>query len=42
VIVFQHPLYTYSCPALLKEWLDRVRAASPAAREESAGGKVLA
>lgn len=24
VIVFQHPLYTYSCPALLKEWLDRV------------------
>lgn len=24
VIVFQHPLYTYSCPGLLKEWLDRV------------------
>lgn len=24
VIVFQHPLYIYSCPALLKEWLDRV------------------
>ncbi|MDU6925858.1 glutathione-regulated potassium-efflux system ancillary protein KefG [Franconibacter helveticus 513] len=24
VIVFQYPLYTYSCPALLKEWLDRV------------------
>ncbi|RJX72299.1 glutathione-regulated potassium-efflux system ancillary protein KefG [Vibrio sinensis] len=24
VIVFQHPLYMYSCPALLKEWLDRV------------------
>ncbi|EIR1746179.1 glutathione-regulated potassium-efflux system ancillary protein KefG [Shigella flexneri] len=24
VTVFQHPLYTYSCPALLKEWLDRV------------------
>lgn len=24
VIIFQHPLYTYSCPALLKEWLDRV------------------
>ena len=22
----QHPLYTYSCPALLKEWLDRVLA----------------
>jgi len=24
IILFQHPLYTYSCPALLKEWLDRV------------------
>ncbi len=24
VIVFQHPLYTWSCPALLKEWMDRV------------------
>lgn len=24
LIVFQHPLYTYSCPALLKEWMDRV------------------
>ncbi|MGL6261287.1 glutathione-regulated potassium-efflux system ancillary protein KefG [Vibrio sp. WXL210] len=24
VIVFQHPLYMYSCPALMKEWLDRV------------------
>ncbi|CCK16253.1 Glutathione-regulated potassium-efflux system ancillary protein KefG [Cronobacter universalis NCTC 9529] len=24
VIVFQFPLYTYSCPALLKEWFDRV------------------
>ncbi|CAK9886515.1 MAG: General stress protein 14 [Candidatus Erwinia impunctatus] len=24
VIIFQHPLFTYSCPALLKEWLDRV------------------
>ncbi|KJY84226.1 potassium transporter KefG [Vibrio galatheae] len=24
VIVFHHPLYMYSCPALLKEWLDRV------------------
>ncbi|KLV05613.1 MULTISPECIES: glutathione-regulated potassium-efflux system ancillary protein KefG [Photobacterium] len=22
VIVFQHPLYMYSCPALLKEWMD--------------------
>jgi glutathione-regulated potassium-efflux system ancillary protein KefG len=24
VIVLQHPLYWYSCPALLKEWLDKV------------------
>ncbi|MDR9825918.1 glutathione-regulated potassium-efflux system ancillary protein KefG [Vibrio sp. FNV 38] len=24
VIVFQHPLYMYSCPALMKEWFDRV------------------
>lgn len=24
VVVFQFPLYNYSCPALLKEWLDRV------------------
>lgn len=24
VIVFQHPLYMYSCPALMKEWIDRV------------------
>ncbi|WP_348253442.1 NAD(P)H-dependent oxidoreductase, partial [Salmonella enterica] len=24
VIFFQHTLYTYICPALLKEWLDRV------------------
>ncbi|MBN7799188.1 NAD(P)H-dependent oxidoreductase [Parahaliea mediterranea] len=23
-IVIQHPLYWYSCPALLKEWLDKV------------------
>jgi len=23
-IVLQHPLYWYSCPALLKEWLDKV------------------
>ena len=26
VIVFQHPLFWYSCPALLKEWIDRVLA----------------
>lgn len=24
IIVFQHPLYMYSCPALLKEWIDEV------------------
>ncbi|WP_139159070.1 glutathione-regulated potassium-efflux system ancillary protein KefG [Vibrio sonorensis] len=24
IVVFQHPLYMYSCPALLKEWIDRV------------------
>ncbi|MGF1681006.1 glutathione-regulated potassium-efflux system ancillary protein KefG [Photobacterium minamisatsumaniensis] len=24
VIVFQHPLYMYSCPSLLKEWIDMV------------------
>ena len=24
VVVFQHPLYWYSCPAILKEWLDLV------------------
>ncbi|MBX3453949.1 NAD(P)H-dependent oxidoreductase [Ferrovibrio sp.] len=24
VIVLQHPLYWYSCPALLKEWIDSV------------------
>ena len=24
IIVFQHPLYMYSCPALLKEWIDVV------------------
>ncbi len=24
IIVFQHPLFMYSCPALLKEWIDRV------------------
>ena len=24
IIVLQHPLYWYSCPALLKEWLDLV------------------
>ncbi|CAM2988473.1 glutathione-regulated potassium-efflux system ancillary protein KefG [Vibrio rarus] len=24
VIVFQHPMFLYSCPSLLKEWMDRV------------------
>ena len=24
VIVFQFPIHTYSCPALMKEWIDRV------------------
>jgi len=24
VIVFQHPIQWYSCPALMKEWIDRV------------------
>ncbi|EPV2037128.1 glutathione-regulated potassium-efflux system ancillary protein KefG [Escherichia coli] len=36
VIVFQHPLYTYSCPALLKEWLDRVLSRGFASGPESA------
>jgi len=38
VIVFQHPLYTYSRPALLKEWLDRVLSRDFA---NSMGGNVL-
>ena len=24
IIIFQHPLYLYSCPSLLKEWMDCV------------------
>ncbi|NRB38622.1 MAG: NAD(P)H-dependent oxidoreductase [Pseudomonadales bacterium] len=24
IVVFQHPLYWYSCPALMKEWIDLV------------------
>ncbi|WP_153447937.1 glutathione-regulated potassium-efflux system ancillary protein KefG [Vibrio algicola] len=24
IIVFQHPLFMYSCPALMKEWMDTV------------------
>ncbi|MGL4206450.1 MAG: NAD(P)H-dependent oxidoreductase [Aeromonadaceae bacterium] len=24
IIVFQHPFYWYSCPAILKEWMDQV------------------
>ncbi len=43
VIVFQHPLYTYSCPALLKEWLDRVLSRGFASGPgKPTGGKVLA
>ncbi|NJC99842.1 glutathione-regulated potassium-efflux system ancillary protein KefG [Candidatus Erwinia dacicola] len=38
IIVFQHPLYTYSCPALLKEWLDRVLSRDFAS---GVGGNVL-
>lgn len=42
VIVFQHPLYTYSCPALLKEWLDRVLSRGFSSGVGApAGGKVL-
>lgn len=36
VIVFQHPLYMYSCPALLKEWFDRVLAKGFAFGEQTA------
>ncbi len=24
IIVFQHPFYWYSCPAIMKEWMDLV------------------
>nr|WP_260393749.1 NAD(P)H-dependent oxidoreductase [Ornithobacterium rhinotracheale] len=24
IIIWQHPLYWYSCPALLKQWIDMV------------------
>ena len=24
IIIFQHPFYWYSCPAILKEWMDQV------------------
>jgi glutathione-regulated potassium-efflux system ancillary protein KefG len=39
IIVIQHPLYLYSCPALLKEWLDRVlsKGFSFGSRSELAG-----
>lgn len=36
VIVLQHPLYMYSCPALLKEWIDRVLGKGFAFGDESA------
>lgn len=39
VILFQYPLYTYGCPALLKEWMDRVLARGFA---NGAGGNALA
>jgi glutathione-regulated potassium-efflux system ancillary protein KefG len=41
VIVFQHPLYTYSCPALMKEWMDRVlaRGFASGAGEHALAGK---
>ncbi len=41
VIVFQHPLYMYSCPSLLKEWMDRILAKGFAFGNKSAlKGKV--
>lgn len=41
VIVFQHPLFMYSCPALLKEWMDRILAKGFAFGNKSAlQGKV--
>ena len=36
VIVFHHPMYLYSCPALMKEWLDRVLGKGFAYGDESA------
>jgi glutathione-regulated potassium-efflux system ancillary protein KefG len=36
VIVFQHPLFMYSCPSLLKEWFDRVLGKGFAFGEHSA------
>lgn len=36
VIVFHHPMYLYSCPALMKEWLDRVLGKGFAYGNESA------
>ncbi|MGF1753294.1 glutathione-regulated potassium-efflux system ancillary protein KefG [Vibrio makurazakiensis] len=36
VIVFQHPLFMYSCPSLLKEWFDRVLGKGFAFGEKSA------
>jgi putative NADPH-quinone reductase len=43
VIVFQHPVYWYSCPALLKEWQDLVLEHGFAYGEEGRAleGKVL-
>ncbi|KMV71068.1 glutathione-regulated potassium-efflux system ancillary protein KefG [Rosenbergiella epipactidis] len=43
IIVFQYPLYTYSCPSLLKEWLDRVlsRGFASGMGESALEGKTL-
>lgn len=38
IILFQFPLYTYGCPALLKEWMDRVLARGFA---NGVGGRAL-
>ncbi len=39
LIVFQHPLYTYSCPSLLKEWFDRVLSRTFVAEKRELAGK---
>lgn len=43
IIVFQYPLYTYNCPSLLKEWLDRVlsRGFASGMGESALDGKYL-
>ncbi len=39
VVVFLHPIYWYSCPALMKEWLDLVL--QPGFAYGSDGGKLM-